>query len=88
MGASGCLVSHPEGNLRGDETACYRIAAEPAKTVDTTGAGDAFNGALAASLAQRPHLAFAEHIRFASRYAGLSTESEGAALAMPRMPAA
>ncbi len=88
MGASGCLVSHPEGNLRGDETACYRIAAEPAKTVDTTGAGDAFNGALAASLAQRPQLAFAEHIRFASRYAGLSTETEGAALAMPRMPAA
>lgn len=88
LGASGCFVSHPESNLRGDETACYRVAAEAAKVVDTTGAGDAFNGALAASLAQRPQLAFAEHIRFASRYAGLSTESEGAALAMPRLPAA
>ena len=87
LGASGCFVSHPESNLRGDETACYRVAAEPARAIDTTGAGDAFNGSLAASLAQRPHLAFAEHIRFASRYAGLSTETEGAALAMPRLPA-
>lgn len=88
LGASGCLVSHPDANLRGDETACYRISAEPAKAIDTTGAGDAFNGALAASLAQRPQLAFVEHIRFANRYAGLSTETEGAALAMPRLPAA
>ena len=88
LGASGCFVSHPVSNLRGDDSACYRVAAEPAKAIDTTGAGDAFNGALAASLAQRPRLAFAEHIRFASRYAGLSTETEGAALAMPRLPAA
>jgi len=88
LGASGCFVSHPDSNLRGDETVCYRIPAEQARAIDTTGAGDAFNGALAASLAQRPRLAFAEHIRFASRYAGLSTETEGAALAMPRLPAA
>ena len=84
LGSSGCFVSHPETNLRGDASACYRIAAEPVKVVDTTGAGDAFNGALAAALAQRPQLAFAEHIRYASRYAGLSTECSGAALAMPR----
>jgi ribokinase len=92
MGASGCFVSHPEANLRGDDAPCYRIAADPANAVDTTGAGDAFNGALAASLAQRPAHAsggpgFIDHIRFASRYAGLSTEAEGAALAMPRLPA-
>lgn len=85
MGASGCLVSHPEANLRGDETACYRIAAEAVSVVDTTGAGDAFNGALAASLAQRRDAAFAEHVRFAGRYASLSTETKGAALAMPRL---
>ena len=93
LGASGCFVSHADTNLRGDDAACYRVAAEPAKAIDTTGAGDAFNGSLAASLALRPRLAFAEppfieHVRFASRYAGLSTESEGAALAMPRLPAA
>ena len=83
--ASGCFVSHPESNLRGDEVASYRIAAEAVKVVDTTGAGDAFNGALAASLALRPDAAFAEHVRFASKYAGLSTEREGAALKMPRL---
>ena len=87
LGASGCFVSHPESNLRGDDAACYRMAAEPAQVIDTTGAGDAFNGALAASLARRPHLPFAEHIRFASRYAARSTEREGAALSMPHMPA-
>ena len=85
LGASGCFVSHPDANLRGDEAACYRIAAEPARVVDTTGAGDAFNGALAASLALRPDAAFAEHLRFATRYAALSTEHAGAALAMPRL---
>jgi ribokinase len=82
LGAHGCFVSHG-ANRRGNDDAFYRIPAVPAKTIDTTGAGDAFNGALAASLAQRPQLAFAEHLRFATRYAALSTEREGAALAMP-----
>ena len=57
--------------------------AEPATPVDTTGAGDAFNGALAAALAQRPGAAFAVHLREANRYAALSTERAGAALSMP-----
>lgn len=86
LGASGCFVSHPDTNLRGDDAAYYRIGAEPARAVDTTGAGDAFNGSLAASLALRPQRAFAEHVRFATRYAGLSTEREGAAVAMPALP--
>lgn len=85
LGASGCFVSHPETNLRNDDSACYRIAAEPAKVLDTTGAGDAFNGAFAASLALRADAPFAEHVRFATRYAALSTEQVGAALAMPRL---
>ena len=76
-------MSHPDKQLRGDSTAYCRISAEAVRAIDTTGAGDAFNGALAASLAGQPHLAFSEHVRFASRYAGLSTEREGAALAMP-----
>lgn len=83
LGASGCFVSHADAALRGDTGSCYRMSAEPAQAIDTTGAGDAFNGALAASLAQRPQHAFIEHIHFAGRYAARSTEQIGAALAMP-----
>ncbi|HJR74624.1 MAG TPA: ribokinase [Luteimonas sp.] len=85
LGASGCFVSHSAENTRGDESAYYRIPAEPARAVDTTGAGDAFSGALAASIATRSDSAFAQHVRFATRYAALSTERHGAALAMPHI---
>ncbi len=85
LGSSGCFVSHADDRLRGDTTACYRVAAEAAQVVDTTGAGDAFNGALAAALAQAPDRAFNDHVRFANHYAARSTEHAGAALAMPRI---
>lgn len=87
LGAAGCFVSHAEAGLRGDASAYYRVPAEAVHAIDTTGAGDAFNGALAASLAQAPQRPFAEHARFANRYAALSTETAGAALSMPRMDA-
>ncbi|KRA46721.1 ribokinase [Pseudoxanthomonas sp. Root630] len=83
LGSTGVYVSHPDDALRGDPRAHYRVAAEAATVVDTTGAGDAFNGALAASLAENAVAAFADHVRFANRYAALSTERPGAALAMP-----
>jgi ribokinase len=83
LGAAGCFVSHPDNATRGDDSAWYRLAAEPANAVDTTGAGDAFNGALAAALALRPGAVFATHLREANRYAALSTERQGAALSMP-----
>jgi ribokinase len=83
LGAAGCFVSHPDNATRGDDSAWYRLSAEPANPVDTTGAGDAFNGALAAALAQRPGAAFNTHLREANRYAALSTERPGAALSMP-----
>ena len=83
LGAIGCFVSHPEGAPRGDVAPCYRIGAESVRAADTTGAGDAFNGALAASLALDAGLPFAAHVGFASRYAALSTERAGAAAAMP-----
>jgi ribokinase len=85
LGAAGCFVSHADGRLRGDDTAWYRLPAEPASAVDTTGAGDAFNGALAAALALRPDAPFATHLRYAHRYAALSTERHGAAAAMPTL---
>lgn len=83
LGAAGSFVSHAPHETRGDDTCWYRMPAQPANTVDTTGAGDAFNGALVASWATGPR-AFAEHLRFASRFAALSTELPGAAAAMPR----
>ena len=83
LGAAGCFVSHPDNATRGDDSAWYRLSAEPATPIDTTGAGDAFNGALAAALALRPGAPFAMHLREANRYAALSTERPGAALSMP-----
>jgi ribokinase len=85
LGAVGAFVSHEEDQLRGDTQPYYRVAAESAQTVDTTGAGDAFNGALAASLAHAPQAAFNVHVRFANRFAARSTESEGAAASMPKL---
>lgn len=85
LGASGLFVSHADTRRRGDGHHWYRIAAEPVRVVDTTGAGDAFNGALAASLARTPDVAFIRHLRFANRYAALSTQSPGAAASMPRL---
>lgn len=88
LGAAGAFVSHREDKCRGDELAHYRVAAFEARTIDTTGAGDAFNGALASSLATAPNRVFADHVRFAAQYAALSTEHEGAAASMPRLSAA
>ncbi|HHW4681048.1 MAG TPA: ribokinase [Xylella taiwanensis] len=85
LGSVGVFISHSEENLRGDTHSYYRVAAEHAHTVDTTGAGDAFNGALAASLARQPNTAFMQHVRLANSYAARSTEREGGALSMPRL---
>lgn len=87
LGAAGAFVSHREDLLRGDEAPYYRVSADNSvQPVDTTGAGDAFNGALAASYAATSERAFAQHVRFANRYAGQSTEHVGAASGMPRLP--
>lgn len=84
MGSVGVFVSHAEEQPRGDAHAYYRIGAESVSPSDTTGAGDAFNGALAAALARAPEQAFASHVRYANRFAALSTERAGAAASMPR----
>jgi len=84
LGAAGCFVSLPSPDADGRQF--YRVAGLPAEVVDTTGAGDAFNGALAAALAGPLAGDFREAIVFANRYAARSTERAGAALAMPLLP--
>ena len=83
LGSVGVFVSHPDEQLRGDAQPYYRFGAESVSVSDTTGAGDAFNGALAAALAGSPEAPFATHVRYANRFAALSTERAGAAAAMP-----
>ena len=74
LGADGLFVS--------EDTGFARIAAETVTVRDTTGAGDAFNGAFAAALAGgMPLLDAAAR---ANRVAALKVERHGAALAMPR----
>ena len=74
LGADGTLL------LDGDHV--ERLPAPQVDVVDTTGAGDTVNGALAAELAAgRP---LREAVRFALTAAALSTRAEGARAGMPR----
>lgn len=73
LGAEGLFVS--------EENGFARIAAETVTVRDTTGAGDAFNGAFAAALAAGAPLLDAAYR--ANRVAALKVERHGAALAMP-----
>jgi ribokinase len=82
LGAAGCFVSHGSG-ARFEAGSHYRIAAEKVRTIDTVGAGDAFNGALAAALSLPDSQDFREAVIQANRVAALSTERIGASLAMP-----
>lgn len=83
LGSSGCFVSHDPGNLRGDNQSHYRLPAESVHAIDTTGAGDAFSGALVASLSFAVSRPFRDAVVYAGRVAALSTERQGAALAIP-----
>jgi ribokinase len=60
------------------------IAADPARrVVDTTGAGDAFVGALSFYLVHFPDLPLDETIRRSGKIATLSVESEGTQTSFP-----
>jgi ribokinase len=68
LGANGALADGPLGRVH--------VPAAPVTPVDTTGAGDAFNGALAVALTeQRP---LAEALAFANAAAGLACTRRGA----------
>lgn len=83
LGSAGVFVSHGENTRWHDTAPCYRLPAETVQVRDTTGAGDAFSGSLAAALASLGDAPFVDAIRHANRVAGLATESAGAASAMP-----
>lgn len=82
LGAQGCFVSHGS-DRRGDSESHYRLAPETVAAVDTTGAGDAFSGGLAAALCLFEQQPFKMAVSHASRVAALSTETLGTAPAMP-----
>lgn len=75
LGSEG-LVSWSEGKL-------LQIPARPANVLDTTGAGDTFNGAFAYALANEYPLEKA--LYFANVAASLSTEQFGAQTGMPTL---
>jgi len=74
LGGQGALLAGPEGST-------HVRAVDAGPVVDTTGAGDAFTGALAVGLAEGRSLHDA--VRFASAAAGLSVTRPGTAVAMP-----
>ncbi|HTD29629.1 MAG TPA: PfkB family carbohydrate kinase, partial [Xanthomonadaceae bacterium] len=82
LGAQGCFVSHGQDRHR-DAEPFYRIAPEEVHAIDSTGAGDAFSGALAAALLMFSAVPFAQAVRHANRAAALSTETVGTAPATP-----
>ncbi|MEO5625107.1 MAG: ribokinase [Dokdonella sp.] len=82
LGAQGCFVSHGANDRRGDGEAFYRIAPERVKAVDSTGAGDAFSGALVAALLRFAGHPFRDAVVHANRAAAMSTETVGTAPAM------
>jgi ribokinase len=88
LGANGCFVSHGErSDRRRDKHAFYRIAAERVAAIDSTGAGDAFSGTLAAVLLRFGDRPFRDAVVHANRAAAMSTEIVGTAPAMPTFEA-
>ena len=83
LGSAGVFVSHGEDARWPDVASHYRMPAETVAVRDTTGAGDAFSGSLAATLAALGDGMFQSAVRHANRVAGMATESLGAALAIP-----
>jgi len=70
-----------EGALIVDKDSATHISTIKVKPVDTTGAGDAFNGALAVALAEKQEITKA--VRFANIVAALKVTMKGAQTGLP-----
>ena len=77
LGEKGCYFKNK------DEEFLIPAMALDKQVVDTTGAGDAFNGALSVGLSKNK--SYKDCIEFASVVAGISVTREGAANAMPHI---
>lgn len=75
LGANGCLVAEQGSDIQ-------QLPAVKVKAVDTTGAGDAFTGAVAARLANGDDLVQAAE--FAGKFAALTVQAHGAQASYPR----
>jgi ribokinase len=73
----------PSGSLFCDETGVHRAEPFPITAIDSTGAGDAFMGALAVGIARRLETRAA--VRFANAAGAAATSSLGAQASMPRL---
>lgn len=71
-----------DGALFADDNGLHRVMAPVVDVVDTTGAGDTFNGALAVALVERQPLA--EAIQFAVQAASKAVQKLGAQAGMPK----
>ena len=85
LGAHGCFVSHADASgRRGDAHDFYRVPPERVTAIDSTGAGDAFSGALVAAMLCFEGRPFRDAVVHANRAAAMSTEIVGTAPAMAR----
>ncbi len=73
----------PSGSVYCDETGVHRVEPFHVKSIDATGAGDAFVGALAVGLANG--LAAEAAMRFANAAGAAATTSLGAQVALPHL---
>ncbi|UPK23275.1 ribokinase [Bradyrhizobium sp. 131] len=82
LGPGAALITlGAQGAYYADNTRSFALRAFPVRAVDTTAAGDAFNGAFAASLAER--LPLREAVRKALAVAALCVTRRGAQSSMP-----
>ena len=86
MGAKNAIITlGVQGSFWSNGTKSMIVPALKVEAVDTTGAGDAFNGGLSVAIAEGMDIELA--LKFASAVAGLSVTGRGSAPSMPKREA-